>query len=92
MIYDVWDLSKAPMKEYIEHAFEKLYSINSYTPSKQSKETNKLSAVFRIKIKGQEKYPSKKPEKLDFLKQEAKRLNVYLTFSFNPNAPIEQRK
>ncbi len=84
MIYCVWDLSKATMKEYVKQTFEKLYSINSSSLSTQKGERKKIAAVFRIKIKGQLKYPSTKPEKLEFLKQEAKRLNVYLTFSYNP--------
>lgn len=92
MYYFVWDLTKASMNEYVQQTLEKLYSINSCSLSTQNRETKELSAIFRIKIKGQRKYPSKKPEILDLLKREAKRLKVYLTFSFNPNASIEQRK
>jgi len=83
MVYFVWDLSKASMKEYVEQTFEKLYSINSRSLLTQNKETKKLSAVFRIKIKGKRDYSLGTSEKLEFLKQEAKRLNVYLTFSYN---------
>lgn len=84
MVYCVWDLSKASMREYLDQAFEKLYSIGSSRPSDKNRKEGNLSAVFRIKIKGQQNYPEKKPEQLEFFKQEAKRHRVYLTFSYSP--------
>jgi DNA repair exonuclease SbcCD nuclease subunit len=88
MVYCVWDLSKARMKEHVEETFEKLYAINSSNLSTKNGKKIQLSAVFRIKIKGKREYSSETSEKLEFLKQEAKRHNVYLMFSYNPAPSI----
>lgn len=92
MVYCVWDLSNACMKDHVEQTIEKLYAINSSNLSIESGKRKQLSAVFRIKIKGKRKSSSETSEKLEFLKQEAKRLNVYLTFSYNPIPSINIRK
>ena len=82
MIYCVWDLSRAPMEHYITPTLEKLYRVHStYSPS-LNQGTEILRGIFRIKIKGNREYNSKS---LEYLKQEAKRLNVYLSFSYRPN-------
>jgi len=83
MVYCVWDLSKACMNEHVEQTIEKLYAIHSSNLSTQNVRMKPLSAVFRIKIKGKRETSSETSEKLEFLKQEAKRLNVYLTFSYS---------
>ncbi|MFX0183646.1 MAG: exonuclease SbcCD subunit D [Candidatus Hodarchaeota archaeon] len=73
MYYLVWDLNQNSMDEWVDRTLNTLYTdINVPTKSP-------LRAVFRIKVKG--RY-DQKAVNLDFLKQEAKRLNVYLTFTF----------
>ncbi|MFQ6124948.1 MAG: exonuclease SbcCD subunit D [Candidatus Heimdallarchaeota archaeon] len=85
MVYCVWDLSKVSINEGVDQSIEKLYSINSSSNNPRIKEKRVLSAVFRIKILGKWKSSAETLEKFDFLRQEAKRLNIYLTFSYNPN-------
>ncbi|MFQ5819032.1 MAG: exonuclease SbcCD subunit D [Candidatus Heimdallarchaeota archaeon] len=84
MVYCVWDLSKESIHECVDQTLDKLYSINSSRLKPQYKEKRPLSAVFRIKILGEWNSSSEMLEKFDLLKQEAKRLNIYLTFSYNP--------
>ncbi len=84
MVYCVWDLSKESIHEYVDQSLEKLYSINSSYLKLYNNEERSLSAIFRIKILGEWNSSSEMLEKFDLLKQEAKRLNIYLTFSYNP--------
>lgn len=91
MVYCVWDLSKESIHECVDQTLEKLYSINSSRLKPQYKEERTLSAVLRIKIAGKWDSSSGTSEKLDFLKQEAKRLNIYLTFSYNPYQQEEEK-
>ena len=77
MEYLVWDLSKATIDDYVTLTLKKMYSIYS---SKKGEKSLGLTAIFKVKIQG-EKYDSSK--NLEYLKQEAKRLNIYLTFSYN---------
>jgi len=90
MIYYVWDLSNESFHECIDKSLEKLYSINSSSLKPRIKEKRVLSAVFRIKILGKWSSSTEMLEKFDFLKQEAKRLNIYLTFSYNPHQYEEE--
>ena len=83
MISSVWDLSRAPIDDYVNQALEKLYGIHSTKSSSQNKREKILAAIFRIKIKGKGSYTSKN---IEYLKQEAKRLKVYLTFSYSSAA------
>jgi len=81
MRYCVWDLSSESLGEYIEHALEELYTIIPDSHSMHNAEVRTISTVFRIRINGGEAYSEEHQEKLNFLKQEARRFNVYLTFS-----------
>jgi len=79
MHFFLWDLTDIPLHKHIDETLEKIYSIKTKTslPSSRSEE---LSAVIRIKMKGKYKDP---PDKLNYLKSEARRLNMYLSFSYN---------
>ncbi|MHA2248331.1 MAG: metallophosphoesterase family protein, partial [Candidatus Hodarchaeales archaeon] len=80
MVYYVWDLSKASIEDYVYQTIEKLYGVPSIRSSSRNNKEKGLSAILRIKIKGKGFYASKK---IEYLKQEANRLNVYLTFSYS---------
>jgi len=73
MYYLVWDLTQASMHEWVDRTLNTLYTMTN-VPTKSP-----LRAVYRIKVKGKD---DRKAKNLDFLKQEAKRLKVYLTFTF----------
>ncbi len=91
MVYCVWDLSKETIHRCVDQTLEKLYLMNSSCLKPQYKEKRPLSAVLRIKIAGKWDSLSGTSEKLDFLKQEAKRLNIYLTFSYKPYQQEEEK-
>ncbi len=80
IVYLVWDLSKATIDDYFTQSLEKLYSIGSL---KAEEKRGGLTAIIRVKIQGK-RYDSSK--NLEHLKQEAKRLNIYLTFSYSSTA------
>ncbi len=77
MVYLVWDLSKATIDDYVTQTLEKLYSVSTL---RRDEKRGGLSGIFRVKIQGK-RYDSSK--NLEHLKQEAKRLNIYLTFSYS---------
>ena len=79
MVYYVWDLSKASIEDYVNQTLEKIYGIHSIKSSSRNNKEKVLSAILKIKIKGNGFHASKK---IEYLKQEAKRLKVYLTFSY----------
>ncbi|MFX0014012.1 MAG: exonuclease SbcCD subunit D [Promethearchaeota archaeon] len=78
MMYLIWDLSITDLDENINQTLEKMYKAHLRSSPLHDKKENSLTAIFRIKIKSRS-YPS--PEKLKYLRLEAKRLNIYLTFS-----------
>jgi DNA repair exonuclease SbcCD nuclease subunit len=76
MIYNVWDLSKSSIKDYINQTLEEMYDLHPTYKSKQNKPREGLTGIIRIKIQG---HRLSKDTFLDYFKQETKRLRFYLT-------------
>ncbi|MFX0170677.1 MAG: exonuclease SbcCD subunit D [Candidatus Hodarchaeota archaeon] len=73
MFYFVWDLNQVSMNKWVDRTLDLLKSVTNIPTQ------TPLRAVFRIKIKGKD---SRNANNLNYLKREAKRLKVYLTFTF----------
>ncbi|MFX1286504.1 MAG: exonuclease SbcCD subunit D [Promethearchaeota archaeon] len=80
MVYLVWDLNKANIDDYINLTLKELYRIHSESFPPRNKRDTLLTAILKVKIKGNGSYSS---IKINDLRQEAKRLDIYLTFSYS---------
>lgn len=79
MVYLVWDLSKTSMADYVKQTLDTLYRVHTNSKSSQSQSEKRLTAIFRIRIRGKGSYSN---EDIKYLRQEARRCNIYLTFSY----------
>ena len=78
MVYLNWDLYKATMTDYADKTLDTLYNIHSNNEL-QNQGKNAITAIFRIRIQGKWNYSKKD---IEYVKEEARRCNIYLTFSY----------
>ncbi|MFX0123288.1 MAG: exonuclease SbcCD subunit D [Candidatus Hodarchaeota archaeon] len=79
MMYLIWDLHKAPMADYVKQTLNTLNRFHINRISSQSHRENDLTAILRVMIRGTGIYSNKD---IKYLKQEARRCNIYLTISY----------
>ncbi|MFW9903420.1 MAG: exonuclease SbcCD subunit D [Candidatus Thorarchaeota archaeon] len=79
MRYFVWDLYKASIVDYVNQTLDILYRIHKGSKASQKQREKGVIAILRIKIRGRGNYSKKD---IKYLKQEARRCNIFLSFSF----------
>ena len=72
MVNLIWDLNKGTIVEYAKKTLENMYEI-------QKQREKGIAAIFRIRIRGKGVYSK---QDINYLKQEAERCNIYLTFTY----------
>ncbi|MFX1516867.1 MAG: exonuclease SbcCD subunit D, partial [Promethearchaeota archaeon] len=78
ILYINWDLYKATMTDYVDKTLDTLYNIHANSEL-QNQGENAITAIFRIRIRGNGSYSKKD---IEYVREEARRCNTYLTFSY----------